>query len=877
MMQAQDSALAKRPLEIDDYKLWAKITDVKLSPDGHWMLYKYDRNEGEDTLFVQRIGADTPTYVFPGGYGALFSDDSRWMVALQKPEDAEKSSMQLADLNENTLRSWDHMASYYLGDNSRYLIMQFQENELSILDLHTDKVRYIGKVKAYAPNKRGSHLAYLIDAPERQGNGLYVLEMATEKLLAIDTDTLNYHKLAWDDQHARRDEWAGKGRSLACLKGLREDTVNYKDNQLVIVRNLGEGYEKHVYKPAEDPAFPEGMVIFSKSSLSWHHNGGMLFFGIKEQAEKIKLNKDSTANVDVWHWQDPYVQWKQMRMKDQLANKSYSAVLHLDGMEFVQLGDSAMPNVGTSRNPRYGYGVSGDHYISDLNWAVGYNDFYRVDLQTGQKELFADSIGRGFGLSPEGEHFLYMKHKKVFAYHLNTGETYEISAKADDPFYKTEDDHPYEKPPYGLAGWDEDVEHVFIYSRFDIWKLALDGTTAECITMHKGREQQVRYRLVDIYPDDHYLDIGKRQLVHSYGLWTKNEGFAWLRAGKSIETIMAGDKKFGNVRVARDGDRLLFTRQDWQEFPDYWATDREFNEPFKLTRANPQQARFLWGEKPILVDFTNSRGDKLQGVLYLPAGYEQGKRYPMLTYYYEIMTDHMNEYDRPRYNNIAHSSFYTSHGYMFFVPDIVYETGKPGNSAVDCITSGVQKVIDLGYADPGHIGIEGHSWGGYQTLYTITQTDMFACAAAGAGPVNLISFYNTHYRRFGHNQQGITEHGQVRMGVSPFEDMELYRSQSPLHHAQNITTPLLMLHGMEDDAVEWMQALEMYNTCRRLGKECVLLAYPGEPHNLKNKTNVIDFQRRLKAFMDHHLKEMPAPGWYKSGVPYIYKPFNKAE
>ena len=219
-------------------------------------------------------------------------------------------------------------------------------------------------------------------------------------------------------------------------------------------------------------------------------------------------------------------------------------------------------------------------------------------------------------------------------------------------------------------------------------------------------------------------------------------------------------------------------------------------------------------------------------------------------------------------------STYASGGYLVLMPDIVYTPGTPGTNALDCLSAAVDKVIELGYADSDHIGLQGHSWGGYQSSFVVTQTDMFACVVTGAPPTNLITFYNTLYRSSGRNQQGIMETGQVRMGVSMFEDWDLYRSQSPIHHAENISVPFMILHGDADGSVDYGEGLAYYNAARRLGKEVILLSYPGEGHHLSNIENQKDFQIRMRQYFDHYLMDKPAPEWMVEGVPFIEKEYH---
>ncbi|MBK7653695.1 MAG: prolyl oligopeptidase family serine peptidase [Flammeovirgaceae bacterium] len=222
----------------------------------------------------------------------------------------------------------------------------------------------------------------------------------------------------------------------------------------------------------------------------------------------------------------------------------------------------------------------------------------------------------------------------------------------------------------------------------------------------------------------------------------------------------------------------------------------------------------------MLIDYTNSKGQKLQGTLTLPANYQAGNKYTMIVYFYEKMSQTHNQYSMPVYDDRPHMSLYASNGYLVFQPDMVYEEGRPGTSALDCMTSAVKKVIDSGYADPKKIGLQGHSWSGYQSSFILTQTDLFACVVTGAPPTDLESFYNNIYGSTGTNHHGIMEIGQVRMGKdkTPWSAREAYQRESPMFHAPNIKTPFMILHGTTDGAVDWTQGLEFYNAARRLGK-----------------------------------------------------------
>ena len=243
----------------------------------------------------------------------------------------------------------------------------------------------------------------------------------------------------------------------------------------------------------------------------------------------------------------------------------------------------------------------------------------------------------------------------------------------------------------------------------------------------------------------------------------------------------------------------------------------------------------------------------------------------MLVYFYEKMSQRHHQYSMPTYDDRPHMSAYASNGFLVLMPDIVFEIGKPGTSSLDCISSAVKKVVELGYADPEHIGLQGHSWGGFQAAFIVTQTDMFACIVAGAAPSCIEGEFNQVFKSSGNNNHSYYSRSQGRMGTDPWKDHTLYRSQSAIQNAQKITTPFMLLHGTEDGSVDWIQSLEYYNAVRYLGKEVIFLSYPGESHHLAKEENQKDFQKRMKQYFDHYLKEEPMPDWMKNGISYIKK------
>ncbi|MDH4272966.1 MAG: prolyl oligopeptidase family serine peptidase, partial [Candidatus Aminicenantes bacterium] len=358
------------------------------------------------------------------------------------------------------------------------------------------------------------------------------------------------------------------------------------------------------------------------------------------------------------------------------------------------------------------------------------------------------------------------------------------------------------------------------------------------------------------------------QYFAAYGEWTKKAGIARLEKGKSAPAVLLWDDAgFGGLAKAKKAEVYVYTRDTYKDYPDYYVTDALLRNGRLITEANPQQKGFLWSSGQMLLDYTSAKGDKLQAALFLPADYEKGKKYPTLVYYYEKMSQQLNRYSQP-YANGFNKSVYTSNGYAVLYPDITYKVNDPGMSAVWCVLPAIDAAVATGVVDRSKIGLQGHSWGGYQTAFLITQAE-FAAAVAGAPLTNLISMYSSIYFNSGSANQPIFESSQGRFKGGYWDNLEAYQRNSPVYYADRVKTPLIILHNDKDGAVDWNQGIEYYNTLRRLKKPVVMLQYVGENHGLRKPANQKDYTVRMKEFFDHYLMGKPAPAWYTEGVSHL--------
>ena len=920
-----------KTLNVTEYGRWNRITSTALSPDGKWMSYAYAPNDGDATLYVKSLDGDK-LYTIRVGSAPVFSDDSKWVGYFVSPPErpaggagragaapagavpagagaggrggrgggggapaagaggaavpAQARRFELLSLATGEQTPIVNAATFKFAKGSKMLAIRMNKAQagtpnngadLVVRDLATGSMRNIGNVNQYEFDDSGKMLAYTVDAAERIGNGVYLLNPTSGETRVLNSATADYDQLAWSDE----------GASLTALRGDKVSGMRQKANVLLVWKNATSANPALVeWNPATDAAFPKENVLSEYTAPRWSKDGSRLFIGFKEQEAEIAAADSLKANVDVWHWKDVETQATQMLRLQQDRRATLSGVLQFSPAKFVRLADTSMRTIANTANGKWAIGRDDAPYRADPMNTQNRTDYYRINTADGTRTLIEKALKRTYGTSPDSKWFLYLKNKHVYAYNIEAGTSFMLDASAKRTFIDVDDDHGADQPLYGVAGWAKDGKSVLLNDQYDIWQLPLDPAGKPAVlTNGMGKAQQIVFRLARLSggggrggraggaaSEDDGLDLSKPLLVSAYGEKTKKSGYYEVMVGQAPKPLIWDDKQIGQAVKADSADRVIFTQQTFSEYPDYSVTNTKFENPHKVTDANPFIKEYAWGSK-MLFDYTNSRGKKLQGTITLPAGYVPGKKYPMIVFHYEIMSNTHHTFSQPVYDDRPQMSTYASNGYIVMQPDIVYEIGKPGTSALDCVLAATKKVIAMGLADPKHIGLQGHSWGGYESSFIVTQTDIFAAVVTGAPLTDYISMNNLLYKQTGSLNSALLETGQGRMGenVTPYNSRELWVSQSPIEHVRNIKTPFLILQGTADGAVDWNEGLEFFNAARRNGKQVIFLSYPNEPHHLAVKENQKDFQVRMKQYFDHYLMDKPAPKWMTDGLPQTKK------
>jgi dipeptidyl aminopeptidase/acylaminoacyl peptidase len=629
-----------------------------------------------------------------------------------------------------------------------------------------------------------------------------------------------------------------------------------------------------------------GMVVVDRGGIRFSDDGSKIYLGVaapapptpeKEPAKDAKdTKKDDKAVVELWHWKDDFIQPMQKVRANQEKMRTFSAIFHVLQKRLVQLGDKSLTNVFFPKEGNFALGSDDSPYAPLVAYDGNYADYYVVNTFDGTRKPLPQLKKHHWGvsLSPTGRFALFYDGKDWNTVQMPSGGIANITAKVPAKFSIEDWDQPAAAPSYGVLGWTADESNVLIYDKYDIWEVAAQGGGFRCLTSGVGAKEKVQFRYVKLDPKEKAIDTRRPLMLHAENLLTRFTGFALVDPTRLTEPKVLGQMHpvfFGNPIKAKNADMLILTAQTFYRFPDLWAAKTSMADIVQITDANPQARNFIWGVSE-LVHYKNADGVALSGTLIKPENFDAKKKYPMIVYIYEKLSQNVNHFVMPKAGTSINATYYASNGYLVFMPDIVYTTGYPGQSALKCVLPGIQAVVDKGFVDEHAIGIQGHSWGGYQIAYMITQTGRFKAAAAGAPVSNMTSAYDGIRWGSGLPRQFQYEKTQSRIGGSLWEFPMRFVENSPVFMADRVKTPLMMLHNDQDDAVPWYQGIEYYLALRRLGKEVYLFNYPGEPHGLRKKANEKDYTIRMQEFFDHHLKGAPMPEWMQRGIPYQPRP-----
>ncbi len=908
-------AAAARALGPSDLKSWKTIRTTALSADGRWFAYLLAPNEGDAEVIVRPTagGAERrfPVGQAAGGSPVTISDDSKWAAFLVHPTFEQQKRMRrqrrpirakatVVELATGAAQTFDLVQRFaFAGENGWIALRGYQPEaptgatagagaaargvtgaDLRLVELATGRALTFGGVGDFGFDENGRYLAWTVDVAERVGNGVQMRDMTSGVVRAVDASRALYRNLTWSDT----------GRALTVMRGV-VDSVR-KDTTWAVLGlvDAARAARPVVFTAAGRADVPSDLRVNPARTPQWTDDRRAITLGV---SPRITPAPDSAAgdsasrpaggtiadpsapddefpDLVLWHAKDSRLQSMQQVQEGRDRSFSYLGVWFPADDRFVRLADEELRDVALAPGARWAVGVDERAYEREGNLSGRRaRDLYAIDVRTGKRSLAVPQVTARETFAPDGSRFLIWKDAHYQVYDFASGTLRPITTGAPVSFVNVEDDHNVENPPRPVLGWSTDSRTVLLSDGWDVWSVAADGARATNLT-GDGRTRGIRYqRRIFPEPGESGIRVDRPMYLAAYGERTKQEGVALVDTRRPGARMLAWENARLTPIKAREADVVLFTRQTALEFPDWHATDLAFRSPRQLTDANPQQRELSWSAGARLVDYVTDKGDSLQAALFLPAGYQPGQSYPTVVYIYEKLSQGLHSYNVPNETRALNPSVYTANGYAVLMPDITYKINDPGMSAVWSVLPAVKAAIASGVVDSAKVGLHGHSWGGYQTAFLVTQTNMFRAAIAGAPLTDMVSMYSSVYWNTGSANQPIFESSQGRFKGNFLENTDAYIRNSPNRFADKIETPLIILHNDKDGAVDFNQGITFYNTLRQLGKDVILLQYTGENHGLAKPANQKDYAIRMREFFDHHLLGAPAPDWLENGVPRL--------
>lgn len=911
----------KIPLDQNVYDGWKSLSSPIISKDGNWVAYEINPQQGDGWLYICNIVTGQKDSVFCGSRAAL-SPDNKYIVYQVKPTYAETRKAKKDKVKEDKMPKNNMGIRLLQGDYNVINIKRVKS--FSLPESNSSWMAYLLEKKPdeKKDNKVPEDSLKVSKAPalkskksiESKGTELVIINPVLNKefryndviefVVSRDGKTISYLQVFSDSTKIDNfrvnifDTWKETATLVFEGKGsLKKLSTNKAGDRLSFIFTcdtsktkiydlyLTKGFEKaRKVIDSSDLAMLPGWSVSENGNLTFSEDGSRLFFGTAEKPGKEPddtLLPDEKYNLDIWSWNDGVLQPMQKKQLEQDLKKSYLAVYNIDRNVMFQLSNKNIPSVRTLQkgNNDIALGSSDLKYQKESSWeGESPSDYYIINLKTGTKTMVLEKIDSRVSISPSGKYLVYwdIKNKGWIAVNVATGAGKIITSAINVPLYDELTDTPSEPAPYGIEGWMEDEKHVLIRDRYDIWLTDLAGAEIPLnVSNGFGRKNNITFRYQKLDPEADF--IGRKELMYcsAFNNDNKEAGFYILKVETIVDPAKLVMGKYAYSRElikAKNAEKLIWQKGTFAESPELYVSDMNFSNVKKLSITNPQQNKYNWGTAE-LVEWMSFDRQKLQGLLYKPEDFDPAKKYPMIVYFYERSSDGLYDYNAPAPSaSIINRTFAISNGYLVFVPDIPYVIGYPGQSCYNAVVSGTYAMLDkFSYIDKDRLGLDGQSWGGYQIAYLVTQTDLFACAFAGAAVSNMISAYGGIRWSTGMSRMFQYEHTQSRIGGTLWDKPMLYIENSPIFWVPKINTPLLLMHNDADGAVPWYQGIEFINALRRLEKPAWLLSYNDEDHNLVKRPDRKDLSIRKMQFFDHYLKGAAMPYWMKNGISQMEK------
>jgi len=829
----------------------------------------------------------------------LISDDGNYVcytVAAGK-----KVQVILACTKTNWSLAMDNIRSAQFTANSKQIVYGRQDT-VFVLNLKTAKRLFFNHVKQFKLVSAGNK-SWLLYQLKDQPDQLNACELASNKtrvttlkhsnILELEITHTGYVLLATSDLEGAAVEWLDLKKNLlktVWMSGNSDQSVDGivvdENGQLcfrVIGKNPNAASDVWYAKPGQDAVKLDPLQ--KKLAISgFYVANSPLKFGASQnlfvrlgRVQPITV-KPLPLSLDVWNYKDSVLQ--SLQLAEAHINRSYLAAFNLASRQLILLEDSNRSVAMLGKQFVLTDIYPGRYRLNEAYWNASARHRYEVlNLQNGQPQSATNEIIRSRNnvqLSPSGKWLIYYDAGEgdYFTCETVTARVHNVTGGCNSGWLLDNDGEGIQSPSRII--WAPDESCLYIYDDFDIWKIDPSGVNAPVnITNGFGRRNHIRFQLLD---EKRPVVTYNKHQVYIFNTFNKDDKLAGFYIGdpdaaSDPKKLSEGPYLYEHSNPTHGNNEPLIKSANAEQYIVCRETAEHGRNLFvtndlvhfrSISNVHPEK-NYNWLTAQ-LIRWKTLAGDNATGILYKPADFDPAKKYPVIFNYYEQRSDGLNEFLKPEYTSAEiNIPWFVSRGYIVVIPDIPHIlTKEPGVAALNAVVSAAKYLEKFAWVDSTHMALEGHSFGGYETNYIVTHTNLFAAACSVSGISDLTSFFGSDSR--GGYPMFWAERGQGRLGVTPWQDPDLYQRNSPIRFVSKINTPILLVNNKDDYVAPFEQGVELFTSLRRMKKRAWLLQYDGQGHTLYGLA-AKDFTIRLTQFFNYYLKGAAEPMWMASGIP----------
>jgi dienelactone hydrolase len=843
----------KRTIDFETPRYWPTANPEKISNDGKYVAYTTGTQV--TTLIIQSTNF-TWNKSFVGVSDVMFSQDSRLAIFRQAGE-----KLGVVYLGLDSVRYINGLLDNKMFDKENGLWLGYRlknsPRDLKVINLLSGEEKHYSDVDDYDLFEDSQVILY------KTQDSMNVIR---SRSVWLNLQNGKLKIIAQSKNISNAIFWLNKSRSTMAFFVV--DTV--AKHEMITLRYCADGMDTPILLFDPSQLELKKMRLSRARGMFFNNDGSKILFSIEKAADPKYESTDSVSKITIFNYKDngvnettPLLQVIDINNPNRII--SIQQLGDNDECHLVIGGDNNwfVTEKNTFRN--------GDH---DSEFSRDHVEAYLVSSKDGSRKLIKKGIASYQRmLSPNERYYVWFdgEKKQWFSYNILQSVIKNISSKITVPL-DIENEIPGPRTTREIVGWLKGDKGLLIYDRFDIWLIDPSGLKAPVnLTSGYGKRNRVRLRL--LIPQHSFskpISDGDTLVLSAINLNNKENGFYSLILDKKLrltQLIMApkvyyypyssrlSEGSFAPFLPMKASycNVYMLECMSPSEFPNICITS-DFKKFDLLTHFEPQN-EFNWFASE-LRRYKLPNGHGAEGILYKPESFNPKLKYPIIFYYYENSSDALFHFIHPALSSgRINIPWFVSNGYLVFVPDIHYKDGHPGQCALDYIVSAARYFSMQSYIDSKRMGLQGHSFGGFETNFVVSRTSIFAAAATAAGESELVSTYMQH------DGQRYFERGQGRIGATLWRHPELYMENSPILKVESVNTPLLIMHNRADPIVSFNQSEQWFNALSRYGKKVWLLSYEGEGHTIDKDESKLDYSVKLAQFFNYYLKNGPLPQW----------------